>query len=35
VAFLERAMAKNPDERFQSGEEFAHALRVAPAAKVH
>jgi hypothetical protein len=25
-------MAKNPDERFQSGEEFAQALRVAPAA---
>jgi serine/threonine-protein kinase len=33
VAFLERAMAKNPDERFQTGEEFAQALRVAPAAK--
>ena len=29
VAFLERAMAKNPDERFQSGEEFAAALRAA------
>jgi serine/threonine-protein kinase len=29
VAFLDRAMAKNPDERFQSGEEFAHALRAA------
>ena len=27
VAFLARAMAKNPDERFQSGEEFAQALR--------
>jgi len=32
VAFLARAMAKNPDERFQSGEEFAQALRAAPAA---
>jgi serine/threonine-protein kinase len=32
VAFLDRAMAKNPDERYQSGEEFAQALRVAPAA---
>jgi serine/threonine-protein kinase len=29
VAFLERALAKNPDERFQTGEEFAAALRVA------
>jgi CHASE2 domain-containing sensor protein len=29
VAFLNRAMAKNPDERFQTGEEFAQALRVA------
>jgi len=35
AAFLERAMAKNPDERFQSGEEFAQALRIAPAAKVN
>jgi serine/threonine-protein kinase len=34
AAFLEKAMAKNPDERFQTGEEFAQALRVAPAAKV-
>ena len=33
VAFLDRAMAKNPDERFQSGEEFAQALRVAPAGR--
>ena len=33
VAFIQRAMAKNPDERFQTGEEFAQALRVAPAAK--
>jgi serine/threonine-protein kinase len=31
VAFLDRAMAKNPDERFQSGEEFAQALRAAAA----
>jgi len=29
VQFLGRAMAKNPDERFQSGEEFAQALRAA------
>jgi serine/threonine-protein kinase len=35
VAFIERAMAKNPDERFQTGEEFAQALRVAPAAKAN
>jgi serine/threonine-protein kinase len=27
VAFLERAMAKDPDQRFQTGEEFAGALR--------
>jgi serine/threonine-protein kinase len=32
VAFLARALAKNPDERFQTGEEFAGALRVAAAA---
>jgi len=31
VAFLDRALAKNPDERFQSGEEFAAALRAAAA----
>jgi len=31
VSFLDRAMAKNPDERFQSGEEFAQALRAAAA----
>ena len=31
VAFLNRAMAKNPDDRFQSGEEFAQALRAAMA----
>jgi serine/threonine-protein kinase len=29
VAFLGRALAKNPDERFQTGEEFAQALRAA------
>jgi len=29
VAFLDRAMSKNPDERFQTGEEFAGALRAA------
>ncbi|MBI2750881.1 MAG: serine/threonine protein kinase, partial [Burkholderiales bacterium] len=29
VSFLARAMAKNPDERFQSGEEFSQALRAA------
>ena len=27
VAFLTRAMSKNPDERYQTGEEFAQALR--------
>jgi len=27
VAFVERALAKNPDERFQTGEEFGAALR--------
>ena len=29
VAFLERALAKNPDDRFQTGAEFAAALRAA------
>ena len=29
VAFLDRAMAKDPDQRFQTGEEFAVALRAA------
>ena len=29
VAFLDRAMAKDPDQRFQTGEEFAAALRAA------
>ena len=27
VAFLERAMAKNAEDRYQTGEEFAAALR--------
>jgi serine/threonine-protein kinase len=27
AAFLERALAKDPDQRFQTGEEFAGALR--------
>jgi CHASE2 domain-containing sensor protein/tRNA A-37 threonylcarbamoyl transferase component Bud32 len=29
VAFLDKALAKNPDERFQTGEAFAAALRAA------
>ena len=29
VVFLERAMAKDPDERYQTGDEFASALRAA------
>ncbi|MGE5639713.1 MAG: CHASE2 domain-containing serine/threonine-protein kinase, partial [Clostridia bacterium] len=29
AAFLDRAMAKDPDQRFQTGEEFAGALRAA------
>ena len=29
VAFLARALAKNPDERYQTGDEFAAALRAA------
>jgi serine/threonine-protein kinase len=29
-AFLERALAKEPDQRFQTGEEFASALRATP-----
>jgi serine/threonine-protein kinase len=32
-AFLERALAKNPEERFQTGEEFGGALRAAFAAR--
>jgi serine/threonine-protein kinase len=31
VAFIERALAKNPDERFQTGEEFGGALRATAA----
>ncbi|MBI4293280.1 MAG: CHASE2 domain-containing protein [Betaproteobacteria bacterium] len=31
VAFLDRAMAKNADERYQTGEEFAAALRAVSA----
>jgi len=33
AAFLERALAKNPDQRFQSGEEFGGALRATVAVK--
>jgi serine/threonine-protein kinase len=29
VAFLDRAMSKEADQRFQTGEEFAFALRAA------
>jgi serine/threonine-protein kinase len=29
VTFLDKALSKNPDERFQTGEEFAGALRAA------
>jgi serine/threonine-protein kinase len=32
AAFLERALAKNPDERFQTGEAFGGALRATLAA---
>ena len=32
VAFLERALAKDPQERFQTGEEFGGALRAAMSA---
>ena len=31
VAFIARALAKNPDERFQTGEEFGGALRATAA----
>jgi len=34
VAFVERALAKNPDERFQTGEEFGGALRATLSATV-
>ena len=34
MAFLERAMAKDPDQRFQTGEEFAGAVRAALAGTV-
>ena len=34
VAFLDRAMEKDPNDRFQTGEEFAAALRDAAAAAV-
>jgi serine/threonine protein kinase len=33
IGFLQRALAKNPEERFQTGEEFGGALRAACAAK--
>jgi hypothetical protein len=33
IGFLQRALAKNPEERFQTGEEFGGALRAAFAAK--
>ena len=29
VAFLDRALSKDPDQRFQTGEEFGAALRAA------
>jgi serine/threonine-protein kinase len=32
VGFLDRALAKNPQARFQTGEEFSGALRAAIAA---
>ncbi len=32
LAFFRLALAKNSDERFQTGEEFAQALRAAAAA---
>ncbi|MGH8765309.1 MAG: CHASE2 domain-containing serine/threonine-protein kinase, partial [Burkholderiales bacterium] len=34
AAFLDRALSKNPDDRYQTGEEFAVALRAAGAAEV-
>jgi hypothetical protein len=30
---IDKALAKNPDQRFQTGEEFAQALRKCVAAK--
>ncbi|OGA55768.1 MAG: serine/threonine protein kinase [Betaproteobacteria bacterium RIFCSPLOWO2_12_FULL_65_14] len=33
IAFLQRALAKNPEERYQTGEEFGGALRAALAAR--
>jgi serine/threonine-protein kinase len=33
VAFLERALAKDPERRFQTGEEFGGALRASVAAE--
>jgi eukaryotic-like serine/threonine-protein kinase len=30
--FIERSLAKNPDDRYQTGEHFASALRAAMAA---
>jgi hypothetical protein len=33
VAFLSRARAKEPSERFQTGEEFAQALRACMGAR--
>jgi serine/threonine-protein kinase len=32
VAFLDRALSKDPDQRFQTGEEFGAALRAAASA---
>jgi len=34
VAFLDRALGKDPDQRFQTGEEFGGALRATVAVKV-
>ena len=32
VAFINKAMAKDPSQRFQNGAQFAHALRIASGA---
>ena len=32
VAFLDQALSKDPDQRFQTGEEFGAALRAAASA---